>query len=85
MKVRLRLNILRFHFPYDLYPLRPNSSGFDLNNDQPLAALDTTAQKLRSHIWKSAPLLGFESTIHDQSNAIAITNPAQNSETLSVM
>ncbi len=66
--------------PHDLYPLRPNSSGFDLNNDQPLAALDTTAQKLRSHIWKSAPLLGFESTVHDQSNAIAITNPAQNSE-----
>ena len=37
--------------PDDLYPLR-RTQRFDLNNDQPLAALDTTTQKLRSHIWK---------------------------------
>jgi RHH-type proline utilization regulon transcriptional repressor/proline dehydrogenase/delta 1-pyrroline-5-carboxylate dehydrogenase len=43
--------------PLDIYPTS-ELKGFDLANDTPLAALDSTAQKLRNHIWKSAPLLG---------------------------
>ncbi len=66
--------------PLDMYgTLRKNSKGYDLANDTPLAALDSTAQELRNRIWQSHPLLANTDSL-EQGHSIAITNPAQNDE-----
>ncbi|WP_114229469.1 aldehyde dehydrogenase family protein, partial [Acinetobacter nosocomialis] len=59
--------------------LRKNSKGYDLANDTPLAALDSTAQELRNRIWQSHPLLANTDSL-EQGHSVAITNPAQNDE-----
>ena len=66
--------------PLDMYgTLRKNSKGYDLANDTPLAALDSTAQELRNRIWQSHPLLANTDSL-EQGHSVAIINPAQNDE-----
>ena len=80
LKVRLVLKHPSIPLPLDMYgTLRKNSKGYDLANDTPLAALDSTAQNYVIVFGKSHPLLANADSL-EQGHSVAITNPAQNDE-----